>query len=144
MPHLPKLDGIREYLIAEKYIGQAEREILVSKYGYHDFQTVRTWLPNICCTDLNCRYLVQPLPCQAWQDYMITSAHRVGVEVGADVHASAPPSGAAAATPSAGAPFYGHPCARVLTFMQLFLAVAPRSHTPRHATRLQPIASCAT
>jgi hypothetical protein len=41
-----------------------------------------------------------PLPCQA---YGVTSADRVEVEVGADGPASAPPSGADAAAPSAGA-----------------------------------------
>jgi hypothetical protein len=44
-----------------------------------------------------------PLPYQAWHGYIITSAHRVEVEVGADGHASALPSGAAAAAPPAGA-----------------------------------------
>jgi hypothetical protein len=34
---------------------------------------------------------------------LVTNAHRVEVEVGADGHASAPPSGAAASTPPAGA-----------------------------------------
>jgi hypothetical protein len=38
-----------------------------------------------------------PLPCQAWHGFMVTSAHRVEVAVGADGYASAPPSGAAAA-----------------------------------------------
>jgi hypothetical protein len=42
-----------------------------------------------------------PIPCQAWNGYGATNAHRVGVEVGADGHASAPPSGAAAAAPQA-------------------------------------------
>jgi hypothetical protein len=42
-----------------------------------------------------------PLPCQAWHGYGVTSAHRVEVEVGADGHANAPPSGAAAAAPPA-------------------------------------------
>jgi hypothetical protein len=46
-----------------------------------------------------------PLPCQAWHGYRVTNAHRVEVEVGADGHASAPPSGAAAAAPPAGAEF---------------------------------------
>jgi hypothetical protein len=44
-----------------------------------------------------------PLPCQAWHGYMVTSAHRLEVEVSADGHASAPLSGAAAAAPPAGA-----------------------------------------
>jgi hypothetical protein len=44
-----------------------------------------------------------PLPRQAWHGYGATSAHRVEVEVGADGHANAPPSGAAAAAPPAGA-----------------------------------------
>jgi hypothetical protein len=45
----------------------------------------------------------RPLPCQAWHGYMVTSAHRVEVEVGTDGPASAPLSGAAAASPPAGA-----------------------------------------
>jgi hypothetical protein len=44
-----------------------------------------------------------PLPCQAWHGYMVTSARRVEVEVGVDGPASAPLSGAAAAAPHAGA-----------------------------------------
>jgi hypothetical protein len=44
-----------------------------------------------------------PLPCQAWHGYLVTIAHRVEVEVGADGPASAPLSGAAAAAPPAGA-----------------------------------------
>jgi hypothetical protein len=48
-----------------------------------------------------------PLPCQARHNYMITGAHRVEVEVGADGPASAPLSGAAAAAPPAGAPLVG-------------------------------------
>jgi hypothetical protein len=46
-----------------------------------------------------------PLPCQAWHGYMVTNAHRVEVEVGADRPASAPHSGAAAAEPPTGAPY---------------------------------------
>jgi hypothetical protein len=42
------------------------------------------------------------LPRQAWHGYMATSAHRVEVQVDADGHASAPLSGAAAASPPAG------------------------------------------
>jgi hypothetical protein len=44
-----------------------------------------------------------PLPCQACHGYRVTGAHRVEVEVGADGHASAPLSEAAAAAPPAGA-----------------------------------------
>jgi hypothetical protein len=44
-----------------------------------------------------------PLPCQAWYGYKVTNAHRVEVQVGADGPANAPPSGAAAAAPPAGA-----------------------------------------
>jgi hypothetical protein len=40
--------------------------------------------------------------------YMVTSAHRVGVEVGADGPPSAPPSWAAAAAPPAGAASLQH------------------------------------
>jgi hypothetical protein len=49
---------------------------------------------------------VSPLPCQAWHGFKFTNAHRVEGEVGADGHASAPPSGAAAAAPPAGALTY--------------------------------------
>jgi hypothetical protein len=44
-----------------------------------------------------------PLPCQARHGYMVTSAHRVEVEVGDGGPASTPLSGAAAAAPPAGA-----------------------------------------
>jgi hypothetical protein len=44
-----------------------------------------------------------PLPCHAWHGYGVTGTHRVEVEVGADRPASAPSSGAAAASPPAGA-----------------------------------------
>jgi hypothetical protein len=44
-----------------------------------------------------------PLPCHAWHGYRVTKAHRVEVEVGADMPASAPLSGGAAAAPPAGA-----------------------------------------
>jgi hypothetical protein len=47
--------------------------------------------------------LFSPLPCHAWHGYMVTDAHRVEVEVGADGPASSPLSGAAAAAPPAGA-----------------------------------------
>jgi hypothetical protein len=46
-----------------------------------------------------------PLPCQAWHGYMVTSAHRVEVEVGTDGPPSAPLSGAAAAAPPPGAAY---------------------------------------
>jgi hypothetical protein len=51
-----------------------------------------------------------PLPCHARDGYGVTSAHRVEVEVGADGHANAPPSGATAAAPPAAA-------RRALTFL---------------------------
>jgi hypothetical protein len=44
-----------------------------------------------------------PLPCQEWHGYMVTNAHRVEVEVGADGPTTAPYSRAAAAAPPAGA-----------------------------------------
>jgi hypothetical protein len=46
-----------------------------------------------------------PLPCHALHGYGVTIAHRVEVDVGADGHASAPLSGAAAAAPPAGAQY---------------------------------------
>jgi hypothetical protein len=42
-----------------------------------------------------------PLPCQAWHGIRFTNAHHVEVEVGADGHVHATPSGAAAAAPLA-------------------------------------------
>jgi hypothetical protein len=54
--------------------------------------------------------LSSPLPCQAWYGYMVTSAHCVEVEVGADGPPSAPLSGAAAITPPAGAKLYPRDC----------------------------------
>jgi hypothetical protein len=44
-----------------------------------------------------------PLPCQARHGYRVANAHMMEVKVGADGHASAPPSMANAATPPAGA-----------------------------------------
>jgi hypothetical protein len=44
-----------------------------------------------------------PMPYQTWHGYMVPIAHRVEVDVGAYGHASAPPSGTAAAVPPAGA-----------------------------------------
>jgi hypothetical protein len=42
-----------------------------------------------------------PLPCKAWHGYMVTIAHRVEEEVGADGHASPPPCGTATVAPPA-------------------------------------------
>jgi hypothetical protein len=50
------------------------------------------------------------LLCQAWHNYMATNAHRVEVKVGADVHASAPLSGATVVAPPAGAVFTHRVC----------------------------------
>jgi hypothetical protein len=47
--------------------------------------------------------LLSPLPYHTCHGYMITSAHRVEVEVFADGPASAPHSGAATTAPPAGA-----------------------------------------
>jgi hypothetical protein len=90
---------------SRKHIGVAEREISMSVYGYSDFQippymaSRPLLIPRIEAVGTS----FSPLPCQARHGYMVTSAHRVEVEVGADGHASAPPSGAAAAAPPAGA-----------------------------------------
>jgi hypothetical protein len=92
----------------EKKIGNVEREILVPVYGHYDFQNPqymasrKLLIARIAATGTS----LSPLPCQAWHGYMVTSAYRVEVEVCADGPASAPPSGAAAATPPAGA-FWG-------------------------------------
>jgi hypothetical protein len=77
----------------------------VLEYGCYDFQNPpymasrNMLIARITVAGTYC----SPLPCHAWHNYMVTNAHRVEVEVGADGHASAPPSGAAAATPPAGA-----------------------------------------
>ena len=94
-----------EYVVAEKHIGLAEREIPLLVYGYYVFQNPpymasrQPLIPRIVGTGTS----FSPLPCQAWHGYGVTSAHRVEVEVGADGPASAPLSGAAAAAPPAGA-----------------------------------------
>jgi hypothetical protein len=69
-------------------------------------KTLRTWLPvnqllimRIAAVGTS----FSPLPCQAWHLYGVTIAHRVEVKVGADGPASAPPPGAVAAAPPAGA-----------------------------------------
>jgi hypothetical protein len=58
-----------------------------------------------------------PLPCQAWHGYGVTNAHHVEVEVGADGHASATPSGAAAAAPPAGAVLVGKELTMVMVVL---------------------------
>jgi hypothetical protein len=87
-----------------------------------------------------------PLQCQAWQSYMVTSAHRVEVEVGADRHASAPPSGAAAAAPPEGALYNTthiisncDTCLSVI-ILSLMLNISDNRTEPRHQpTQLRPI-----
>jgi homogentisate 1,2-dioxygenase len=75
----------------EKHNGQAEREILVPVYGYHDFQNPsymvsrHLLVARIAATGT----AFSPLPCKAWHGYMVTIAHRVEVEVGVDGPASA-------------------------------------------------------
>jgi hypothetical protein len=56
-------------------------------------------IPRIAAIDTS----FSPQTCQAWHVYRVTNAHRVEVEVGPDGPASAPPYGAAAAAPPAGA-----------------------------------------
>jgi hypothetical protein len=74
-------------------------------FGYHFFPNPpymasrQVLIPRIVAADTS----FSPLPCQAWHGYMVTNAHRVEVEVGADGPASAPLSEAAAAAPPAGA-----------------------------------------
>jgi hypothetical protein len=57
------------------------------------------FIPRIAATGTS----LSLLPCQAWEGYRVTNAHRVEVKVGADGPASAPKSGPAAAAPPAGA-----------------------------------------
>jgi hypothetical protein len=91
----------------EKCIGQAEREISKLMYGYCDFQNPfymysrQQMIARIAAIGTS----FSPLPCQAWDGYKVTIAHRVDVEVGPDGPASGPPSWAAAAAPPAGALF---------------------------------------
>jgi hypothetical protein len=69
----------------------------VRVYGYYVFPKPSVHgFPTVANpADQSCRYTsFIPLPCQAWHDYGVTNAHRVEVEVGADGHASASPSGA--------------------------------------------------
>jgi hypothetical protein len=88
----------------KKHIEWAERGFLVMEYGYYDFQNP----PYMASRQLTITRIAapgtsfSPQPCQAWHGYMVISAHRVEVEVGAGGLASAPPSGAAAAAPPAG------------------------------------------
>jgi hypothetical protein len=83
----------------------AEREIHVPVYGHYvvpnpPYMASRQLLiPRIATVGTS----FSPQPCQASHGYGATNAHRVEMEVGADGHASAPPSGAVAATPPAGA-----------------------------------------
>jgi hypothetical protein len=75
-------------------------------YGYYVFPkpSVHGFPTADDPADRSYRYLVQPptVPSLA-RLRSFTSAHRVEVEVGADGHANAPPSGGAAAAPPAGA-----------------------------------------
>ena len=99
----------------------------MSVYGYYVFQNPpyrasrQLLIPRIAAAGTS----FGPLPCQAWNGYGVTSAHRVEVEVGADGPASAPLSGAAAAAPPAGA-----------GSQWPFLGLRPSSRrSSRHATR---------
>jgi hypothetical protein len=100
LPPPPCRENILEYVVAKKHIGQAEREILVSVYGYCDFNPPYR-KPSASQQLLIARIAVaitsfNPPPCQTLHGYMVASSHRVKVEVGADGPTSAPPSGAAA------------------------------------------------
>jgi hypothetical protein len=72
--------------------------------GYYDFQNP----PYIASRQLVITQIAtagssfSTPPCQVWHDYMVISAHRVKVDVGADMLAREPPSTAAAAAPPAG------------------------------------------
>jgi hypothetical protein len=78
----------------KKPIGRPEREIVVLKYGYYNYQNRHTWLPK---SGLSHRPQLH-VPYLGRQGYMVTSAYAAEVEVGADGYPSEPPSGAAAAT----------------------------------------------
>jgi hypothetical protein len=104
-PPPPCQERICGYSIAKKHIGRAKREISMLVYGYFNFQNP----PYMASRQLLISRIAgagssfSPLACQAWYGYGVASAQRVEVEVGADGHASAPPSGAAAVAPLAGA-----------------------------------------
>jgi hypothetical protein len=74
-------------------------------YGYFDFQNLpymasrQLMIPRIGVAGNS----FSPLPYQAKHGRKVTNAHRVEVEVGADMRANASPSGAAAAALPAGA-----------------------------------------
>jgi hypothetical protein len=72
-------------------------------YGYHNFQNppYKASRQLLIARIATAGTSLNPLPCHAWQGYWVTSAHREEVEGGVDGLASAPPSGAAAATPPA-------------------------------------------
>jgi hypothetical protein len=67
------------------------------EYGYYDFQNP----PYMASRQMLITRIVGAgnvfsfLPCEAWHGYMVTNAHRVEVEVGADGHTAALPSEAA-------------------------------------------------
>jgi hypothetical protein len=77
----------------------------VPVYGYYDFQNH----PYMASRQLLIARITaagtsfSPLQRQVWHVYRVASAHREEVEVGADGHASATPSGAVAAAPPASA-----------------------------------------
>jgi hypothetical protein len=94
-PPPPCRERICGYSIAKRHMGHAEREISVLVYGYFDFRNPpymasrQLMIPRIAAAGTS----FSPLPCQAWHGYMVISAHRVEIEVGADGLASTPPPG---------------------------------------------------
>jgi hypothetical protein len=74
-------------------------------YGYYAFPkpSVHGFPTATDPADRIYRYLVQPPTVPSLARLGVTSAYRVEVEVATDGPASAPPSGAAAAAPPAGA-----------------------------------------
>jgi hypothetical protein len=66
-------------------------------------------------------------PADRWHGYMVTNAHRVEAEVGADRPASAPLSGAAAAAPPAGAD--GEQRLEIMGYVGVLLDLL---HWPKH------------
>jgi hypothetical protein len=106
-------------------------DILISK-------TFHTWRLDSCRSrgsQLRVPRLAPAPPCQAWYGNKATSSHLVEVEVGADGRASAPPSGAAAVAPPAGA------TRPTMSNIRVHWGPDPRACSPPPATHVQGAAS---
>jgi hypothetical protein len=91
------MEVFMEYPTLKSNIGLAEREILALVYiCYFKMPSVLSFPDNLCSGGLQ-------LSAHPAKPPIVTNAGHEELGVSADGHASAPPSGAAAAAPSAGA-----------------------------------------